>query len=169
MNKEQFKEWLEYEEACSESMEWVEGKDSKQAWEECTRGDWLVWLLIRCYYPSTQRIEEAVLDCAEARLNLLGTEEDKEGEKLLRKLIQVCRDRKGVSAFFAEHRDFMMRESSELGGVCPVRSALRGVNLCCLSGAIGCLEMDGKFTESPAIIRAKIPYDHILFPEFEEP
>jgi hypothetical protein len=30
--------------ACQEAKDWCEGKTSNQAWEQCQRGDWMIWV-----------------------------------------------------------------------------------------------------------------------------
>jgi hypothetical protein len=43
----EFRAWLTKEKACSEAMEWLEARDGRQAWEECPRGDWLLWWAVK--------------------------------------------------------------------------------------------------------------------------
>ena len=45
---------LNYMEACGEAKEWIEEEQFttwKQIWDNCERGDWLMWLLIRISVP----------------------------------------------------------------------------------------------------------------------
>ncbi len=39
-----FKKQLQEIDACSEAVEWVEDRTLEQAWSECHRGDWMLWL-----------------------------------------------------------------------------------------------------------------------------
>ena len=35
--------------ACSDAIEWLHAQQTwSQAWRDCTRGDWMLWLLGRC-------------------------------------------------------------------------------------------------------------------------
>ena len=38
-----FKKQLQKMEACQEAIEWVGDRTPEQAWEECERGDWMLW------------------------------------------------------------------------------------------------------------------------------
>ena len=40
---EEFKIRLEYLTACDEAIEWAKNKTAKEAWDQCERGDWLLW------------------------------------------------------------------------------------------------------------------------------
>jgi hypothetical protein len=42
-----FKEFLISINACDEAREWVGDKTIKEAWEQCERGDWMLWLFRR--------------------------------------------------------------------------------------------------------------------------
>lgn len=44
MNPQELLEWLEAHDACTEAREWVAGKTLQEAWEQCTRPSWIVWL-----------------------------------------------------------------------------------------------------------------------------
>jgi len=43
-----FKDKLEEMNACPEAIDWVGDKTLKQAWDQCERGDWMMWLAKRC-------------------------------------------------------------------------------------------------------------------------
>ena len=49
MEHEEFVAWLEAREACDKAIEWVvaNGLDSRDAWQQCERGDWLLWFALR--------------------------------------------------------------------------------------------------------------------------
>ena len=53
--------------ACHEAREWAAGKTLKQAWNECHRGDWLLWLAGRLDIDRKVLVRAA---CACARLAL---------------------------------------------------------------------------------------------------
>ena len=45
MNNEQLKYKLDSLNACDESIEWLNERDAEQMWNDCPRGDWMLWLL----------------------------------------------------------------------------------------------------------------------------
>lgn len=45
-----FREWLIKHQACEEAREWVGDKTVEQAWAECPRDDWMVWLVDELVY-----------------------------------------------------------------------------------------------------------------------
>jgi hypothetical protein len=62
--------------ACSEAREWYEGQDSQQAWLDCARGDWLLWIAARLDVDRTL-IVLAACDCAELALRHVPAGEDR--------------------------------------------------------------------------------------------
>ena len=55
--------WLDNLAACTDALRWVNGsryRSQQRAWRECTRSDWMLWLLIRCSslkgWPSLKRV-----------------------------------------------------------------------------------------------------------------
>ena len=38
-----FQQKLEYIEACQPAREWVGDKNQQETWEQCRRGDWMLW------------------------------------------------------------------------------------------------------------------------------
>ena len=50
--------------ACSEAREWAVNRTLKQAWAECERGDWMLWLAARVGVDR-RAIVCAACDCAE--------------------------------------------------------------------------------------------------------
>jgi len=69
-----FKEQLEDLNACEEAVEWVGDRDLKTAWEECVRGDWMLWLAARLKVDS-KLVALAACDCAETSLNFVLADE----------------------------------------------------------------------------------------------
>ena len=69
-----FKEQLEDLSACEESVEWVGDRDLKTAWEECARGDWMLWLAARLKVDR-KLVALATCDCAETSLNFVRADE----------------------------------------------------------------------------------------------
>jgi len=58
--------------ARKEILEWARGKPLDQAWEECERADWMLWLCERMIgnegWPTRQQIVLVACDCAEIAL-----------------------------------------------------------------------------------------------------
>lgn len=58
--------------ACSEARTWANGKSLAQAWQECPRGDWLLWLAAKRIgqpgWPTHQAVVLAACACAETAL-----------------------------------------------------------------------------------------------------
>jgi len=47
--------------ACSDSLEWVaQQRNATQAWRDCERGDWMIWLIVRTAKPGSPRHRRAV-------------------------------------------------------------------------------------------------------------
>lgn len=45
MNPGEFLDWLEKNDACEEAREWVAGQTLRQAWANCPRLSWMLWLV----------------------------------------------------------------------------------------------------------------------------
>ena len=39
--------WLQKADACDAALIWLGSRDERQAWDECRRGDWLLWWAVR--------------------------------------------------------------------------------------------------------------------------
>ena len=64
---------LEELEACSEAVEWARDQDNpQQAWDDCERGDWMLWLLghLSGGPRSKSRKQIVLMACECARLSL---------------------------------------------------------------------------------------------------
>lgn len=46
MDNIEFLAKLQQHDACEEAIEWVGSQSLEEIWETCTRGDWLMWLVI---------------------------------------------------------------------------------------------------------------------------
>jgi hypothetical protein len=55
-----FKQWLEYNGACDEAIDWVKDQTAEQAWQNCERGDWMVYALAKARYPKTELVRLCV-------------------------------------------------------------------------------------------------------------
>jgi len=55
-----FKDWLIKQDACGEAINWVGNMSEREAWENCERADWMLWLLAKRLdtpgYPTRQAI-----------------------------------------------------------------------------------------------------------------
>jgi hypothetical protein len=63
--------------ACPEAVEWVGDRTMAQAWAECERADWMLWLLAKldgCYSP---RLRLAACACARTALQYVPDGEDR--------------------------------------------------------------------------------------------
>ena len=59
---------LENLDACDDSLEWLSGVNSlQQAWDECKRGDWMLWILANL---KADRKKVVLSACGCARLSL---------------------------------------------------------------------------------------------------
>ena len=58
--------------ACKEAVEWVKGKTFAEAWQQCERADWMLWLCGRMIgtvaWPTRQEIVLVLCDLAETAL-----------------------------------------------------------------------------------------------------
>ena len=58
--------------ACNEAVEWCEGKTLPQAWSECQRADWMLWLCSKMIekkgWPDRKTLVLAACLCAETAL-----------------------------------------------------------------------------------------------------
>jgi hypothetical protein len=68
MDNQSLVEFLKKNHACRESLKWLEGRDLTQAWAECERGDWLLWLAATAGIDRKRLVMAA---CACARLALV--------------------------------------------------------------------------------------------------
>ena len=50
MEAQALAKWLNDEGACRASLKWQHGKNLRETWDTCQRGDWLEWLLNACGY-----------------------------------------------------------------------------------------------------------------------
>ena len=64
MNSTAFTCHLQRFNACSRAQIWAQGKSLQQAWKQCQRGDWLLWLAARAGVDYRQ-VVLAACDCAE--------------------------------------------------------------------------------------------------------
>src|SRR5574340_201946 len=63
--------------ACNSAVEWAKGyTDPERAWNECERGDWLIWLAYKLGIDE-KLITAAKCDCAEPALKYVPAGEDR--------------------------------------------------------------------------------------------
>ena len=85
--KTPFYKQLESINACSEAVAWAKGKSAQKAWDTCTRGDWMIWLLTQNSVNADQsKLRLLACDCAESVLHLVPAGEDRP-----RQAIEVAR------------------------------------------------------------------------------
>jgi len=85
--EDEYLEWLRKLRACPEAIEWAaQYKNPAEAWEKCSRGDWMLWLLGRlsgqAESESRKRLVLAACACVRLALNRVP-----KGEKRPRKAI----------------------------------------------------------------------------------
>ena len=75
-----FKRRLQSYGACGSAVEWVGKRTLAQAWAECERADWMLWLLFKRSgkrgWPTIQTAYLCACDCAETALRYVQPGED---------------------------------------------------------------------------------------------
>lgn len=61
--------------ACSEAVEWVNGRGLRKCWQVADRADWMLWLAGKCVDRKTLVL--AACDCAETALKYVPKDEDR--------------------------------------------------------------------------------------------
>jgi len=56
--------------ASAEVIEWCEGRGSEEAWRDCQRGDWMLWIASKSRVDR-KRIVRAICDCVEPALRFV--------------------------------------------------------------------------------------------------
>lgn len=97
ITREQAIEVLEKFSACTESLEWFMRSrcEPKQAWNQCSNPDWLIWLAETLRIDS-HKITLVACECAKAVLHLIP--EDEERPRLALELAEKWFTDKGISA-----------------------------------------------------------------------
>ena len=67
MDNQQLVAFLKRNDACEASLEWLQSRTLAEAWEQCERGDWLLWLAAQV----VDRKRLVMAACACARLALV--------------------------------------------------------------------------------------------------
>ncbi len=79
--------------ACNKAVTWANGKMLTEAWQQCERGDWMLWLCAKMEgakgWPTRQQIIFVACDCAELALPIY--EEKYPNDKRVRNCIEVTR------------------------------------------------------------------------------
>jgi len=90
MDKDKLQKHLKGLGACTEAVKWAEGKTLKQAYSQCTRADWLLWLFGKMIekpgWPDRNQLVLTACDCAETALKYVT-----DGEDRPRKAIEAAR------------------------------------------------------------------------------
>lgn len=81
-----FKDKLEKLKACNSAIDWVGDKTVTQAWKDCKRGDWMLWLIDKSNPEITLALRRKLVMCAceiaETSLKYLPKEEKRPAEAL---------------------------------------------------------------------------------------
>ena len=79
--------------ACKEAVDWAKGREWPVAWQECERGDWMLWLAGamqgKSRWPTRQQIVLVACDCAELVLPIF--EKKYPTDKRVRECIETTR------------------------------------------------------------------------------
>ena len=81
MDSKEFSKLIRSFRACEEACDWAKGKSLAEVWEQCERGDWLLWLCGRMAdkpgWPTRNEVILAACDCAETALKYVKPGEDR--------------------------------------------------------------------------------------------
>ena len=112
ISADELKVLLRARSACSEALEWADGKTFAEAWTSCERPDWMLWIAGRmCETPGWWTRQEFVLAacaCAETVLPIF--EKKYPDDKRPRKAIETAR----LSADFRNILNSKRKELTEL-------------------------------------------------------
>jgi len=82
-----FEELLASKGACYEARQWVGNKTIEQAWAECERADWMIWLLGKMAghpgWPTRQQVAMMAADCGETSLGFVPDGEHRPKQAIL--------------------------------------------------------------------------------------
>ena len=85
--------------ACEEAQEWVGERTVEEAWVECPRGDWMLWIYAKMYPTNIKEITLAKGHCANTVRHLLRDERS----------IQAI----DIAIAFGEGRDISLKQLNE--------------------------------------------------------
>jgi len=83
---ELLKEWG----ACQQALDWFGNRDPQEAWEQCERADWMLWVAERCGVDQNRMIA-IVCDCAELALSCVPADKGrptKQAIEMMRRWLQ---------------------------------------------------------------------------------
>jgi hypothetical protein len=63
--------------ACAEAIQWVGERDLQTAWNECPRGDWMLWLYVRSKNVDQRKLHLAKGYCARTVEHLMKDDRSK--------------------------------------------------------------------------------------------
>ena len=85
-----FKDQLKKLEACNSAIKWVGNKTTKQAWDACENGSWMLWLISKTNpkvsLPMRKKLVLCACDIAETSLKYV-----QKGEERPAKAIEIAR------------------------------------------------------------------------------
>jgi len=90
--------------ACEEATDWVSAnihQDLKWLWENCTRSDWMLWLLWELDDGEHDRYLEFARECAQAAVPIWEQHASEEDKSLARDLMATGKTARGTSAWSA--------------------------------------------------------------------
>jgi len=71
MEVKEFNNYLKNADACERAIDWSNGKSLREAWEQCERGDWLLWLYSNLFPENKRQITLAKGLCAKTVYGLM--------------------------------------------------------------------------------------------------
>jgi hypothetical protein len=82
-----FKDTLKKLGACGDAVEWVADRTEKQAWAECKRGDWMMWLIKKSHPKKVslayrKKLVLCACDVAETSLKYVAKDEKRPAEAI---------------------------------------------------------------------------------------
>lgn len=73
----QFQDWLDRNDACEAARDWIGNRTAQQTWDECPRGDWLLWWCQR-QKVTVRLLTLAKGKCAETVIHLMKDQRSKD-------------------------------------------------------------------------------------------
>lgn len=82
MNSVEFQKKLEELNACEEAVKWAAGKSWHEVYQQCERGDWLLWLFQKTNPNDLRKLTLAKAKCAETVIHLMKDERSKQAVRV---------------------------------------------------------------------------------------
>ena len=68
------KDLIEKHNGCQEAIEWAGDRTVQEAWDECPRGDWMLWMYVRLYPDNLRELTLAKAHCVNTVRHLMTDE-----------------------------------------------------------------------------------------------